>query len=295
MLLNFTPFSFLFSIFYFIFLYSITFFSDFYMFWVVIECSSFIFVGLCFSLLSYGFSRFILYFIIQALSSVRLLFFYIIHLDLLFFTFLIFKLAVFPFSFWFYPVVCFFPNLVFFICSTFHKFPTILLFSSFCSSFSYSYFWLACIFTLAYSSFSMLYLNTIRSILIFSSVGNNVWILSSSIVSFELFLLFFVFYSFNLFLVINFLGSLSITSFIPGTEYSIFFTFSVLSSAGFPPFPIFFLKLYTVYFLLNSFIFIPVLFFLFLIFVVIIMASYFKFIMSFYTNLYASFLNFFVF
>lgn len=260
------------------------------MFWVIMECSSLVFVGLCLSFLSYGFSSFMLYFIIQALCSTRIFIFYLFSIDFLFTLFIFFKLAVFPFSFWYFPVVYLLPNLVFFICSTFHKFPTIILFSSFSSVYFSTFFLICSVFTILYSSFIMLSLNSLRSLLIFSSIGNNVWMLFSSSISFDLFILFFSVYTLNFFVVMLFLGGLTTLSF-SSLSSSYVFSFSLLSSAGFPPFPIFFLKLYIVYSFIFSYAFSSFILFLLLISVVIIISSYFRFIIGYYTNIYSCSIN----
>lgn len=280
MFLMFTPFTFFFLFLYFIFVLILFYISDFFLFWVIIECSNIIFMGIAYSLLGFGFSNLIVYFIIQAVSSVNILVFYSLSFDFFLLLFLFLKLAVFPFFFWYYVVVVKLNNFLFFLSSTFHKVPSFLIFIYFVGSYNFILIILCFIFTLFFSSIFMFNVSSFRSVLLFSSVGNNVWFLLSTFVSFDFFLLFFGVYVLNFYLRMVYFGRLFSFLKINSFFSLIFFIAVVLSVAGFPPFPVFFLKLYIFYSLLflGSFRFVSLV--LILLFAVSLIASYIRFLLS---------------
>jgi hypothetical protein len=73
----------------------------------------------------------------------------------------------------------------------------------------------------------------IRSVIIFTSIANNVWLFSSLLVRFSVFLLFISIY-FSLLLILL-------------SPVSLLKNISLISLSGLPPFPIFFIKLIVVY------------------------------------------------
>lgn len=280
MFLIFTPFTFFFLFLYLLFIFLLFFISDFFLFWVVIECSNIIFMGMAYSLLGFGFSNLMVYFIIQAVSSLNILVFYSLSFDFLILFFLFLKLAVFPFFLWYYVVVVKLNNFLFFLSSTFHKIPSFLIFIYFISSYNFILLGLCFIFTLFFSAIFMFNVSSFRSVLLFSSVGNNVWFLLSTFVSFDFFLLFFMVYVLNFYLGMFYFGRLF--SFLKIYTFSslVFFIAVVLSIAGFPPFPVFFLKLYIFYSLLSLSGFSSVFLVLLLFFAVVLMSSYVRFLLS---------------
>jgi NADH:ubiquinone oxidoreductase subunit 2 (subunit N) len=247
-----TPFTFVFLIFYGIFLFTLLYSPDFYFYWIVIECSSLIFIGVCYSFISFGFSSIMLYFIIQALCSVNIFVFYSLSFERILLVFLFLKLAVFPFFGWFPMVAIKLTNPVFLIISTFQKLPSLLLFYGFLSSYSSSFFIVCLSCTILSSSLFIFSTCNLRLLLAFSSVGSNAWLLLSCLCGLDFLFLFFTTYSFIIFVLFWMVGSsLKINS-----SYSLFYTLVILilllSISGFPPFPPFFMKLYILYHMTYS-------------------------------------------
>ena len=276
-----TPFTFLFLVFYFMFLLFLLFSCDFYLYWVVIECSSLMFIGVCYSFMSFGFSNIILYFVIQALSSVNIFVFYSVSIDSMLLFSLFLKLAVFPFFSWFVMVASKVNLTVFLLISTFQKIPSLLLFHSFVFTYSYSFFIYCLLSTVFCSSLFIFNTPSFRVFLSFSSVGGNSWLLLSSFCGLDFLFLFFGFYCLNMLLLFYYSSpSLKLSYFSPDSLFLLFF-FGLISLGGFPPFPIFFLKLYIFYFLSSLSFFGVWSFVLLLIFSVYSLSSYFRFV-SFY-------------
>lgn len=261
---------------------------DFYSFWVLIEFSSLLFIGLCYSFMSFGFSNLMLYFVIQALSSVNIFVFYTLSVDTLILFFLFLKLAIFPFFGWFTLVVSKLRNSLFFVISTFQKFPRIILFNSFLTIY-YSPFFLFCLLiTIFCCSLFMFTCFSFRLFLSFSSVGSNSWFLLSSICGLDFFFIFFLFYTLNFLVVLMYSGS-SFKLVIRPSFGSTLVLFSLfISLGGFPPFPLFFIKLYIIYSLSFVSSFVSSLMFVFLILVVYMLSCYMRFSMSYIISIFCS-------
>lgn len=275
-------------VFYFVFLFIVVYCPDFYSFWVVMECSSLLFMGLAYSFMSFGFSNIMLYFVIQALSSVNIFVFYSLSFDRLILFFLFLKLAVFPFFGWFMLVVSKLSNSLFLFISTFQKFPRILLFHRFLSSYS-SFFFMCCLLLTVFTS-SLFMFNSprFRLLLSFSSVGRNSWFLFSSLSRLDFFYIFFVLYTLNFLIVLSFIGSsFKLSPSLSFGSLLVFFSL-VISLAGFPPFPVFFIKLYILYSLSFYSYFSFGVVFLFLVAVVYMLSSYMRFSLSYFINLFSS-------
>lgn len=284
MFVVFTPFTFFFFRLYLYFIFILFYISDFFLFWLIIECANIIFMGMAYRVISYGFSNLMVYFIIQAVSSVNILVFYSLSLEVFVLLFLFLKLAVFPFFLWYFVVMAKLNNFLFFVSSTFHKLPSFLIFIYFLGSYSFSFLFIGLVFTLFYSSVFIYNLYSFRRLLVFSSVGNNVWFILASFVSFSFFSLFFLVYAVNFFLSLYFFGGLFSSAKFFSFFSLVFFIGVVLSVAGFPPFPVFFFKLGIFYSLLFtggvSFLYLLPL----LVFAVFMMASYIRFLLSVVVN-----------
>lgn len=276
--LNFTPYSFIFLFFYFLTLFSLFSISDFYVFWLLIEILILLFMGFCFSTFSLGFSCLIVYFLLQTVSSLSLFIFYSLSLPLLFTFFLTLKLSMFPFFFWFLGVVYFFSNFSFFLRASLHKLPSFLIVYLFFDSVSLILFVVSSLLSFLFSFGFMLSRRDFRFIILASSVGNNSWFFLASLCSFKLFVSYFFLYSFFLFLVVSQFGAVSFSpTFHSGNKASLFL-FSLIFLSGFPPFPLFFLKLLVVYY--SSFYVSPHYIFLFIVFSSLLLAGYFRFLLS---------------
>ena len=127
MFLFFNPFTYFFLTFYFMFLFFMFSTSNFILFWVFMEFRMLIFMGVRYTLFVNSFSSLMLYFLLQTLSSFNLLIFYLYPNQLIFTFFLLFKLSMFPFHFWFANVCYRFPNFLLWLVSSFHKVPVFLI------------------------------------------------------------------------------------------------------------------------------------------------------------------------
>ena len=98
-----------------------------------------------------------------------------------------------------------------------------------------------------YNSHCRSYVGDLRGLITISSIGNNSWFLLRSQLSFYYFMLFFTVYSLFLFIVL--LSSYGIAKIFSLTP---FFTLSLITLRGLPPFPLFFVKIGVIYSLLLS-------------------------------------------
>lgn len=219
--------------------------------WIIIELIIFMFIGLVFKD-SVVTSSFMFYFIIQSLSSVIIIFalttlaFYE-GLCLVFYFFVIIKIAIFPFFVWYYNIIKTFPPLTFFLVLSPQKLPVLWLIYIFNNSFlnslnySMSFLILFLVFRLFFSSLGGLLVSDVKRVLIWSSLVNSVWMVLSTLRRFIVLLVYFLLYSFILFLVIAYSGWFSNRSVNRLQLVWLMFIF-----IGFPPFPLFFAKLYLV-------------------------------------------------
>lgn len=231
-----TPLNFTLVLSYFLFFVLMVIETDVFGFWFFIELASLFFVGLSLCSFVRGFTGLLIYFLVQSVSSLILL------VGLGFFsewlcTFsLILKLGLFPFMFWYLPVVYSFRSFSLFLVLTFQKIPLILIFSGFCpySGLFRSYVvLLSSIVAGFFGGVCMLTSLDLRVLLIIGSFSGTSWLFFSRF-SFLLFLLFFVFYSISLFMLLN--ESFLLTKV---TGSGMFTFFLLLRICGLPPFPIF--------------------------------------------------------
>ena len=274
MLNSFTPFSFFFLTFYLFiisFLFSV---SNFILFWVLIEFSILLFIGISFTLFFNSLSSLILYFLVQTLSSFNILIFFLFPHPILFFISILLKLSIFPFHFWFLSVCYSFPNFLLFLVSSIHKLPIFLILNIFpLVNFSFI-FWLSTFMSILVRGRLMLVSSDIRLVLVTSSVGNNSWFLLASMSNFNTFLLYFLVYCFFLFSTFYFLSYFSKPS-----NFSVrfrnldYFTILLVSLRGLPPFPLFFVKIFVLISLFLTFDLAPS-FFLFILFSSLMLIGY---------------------
>jgi NADH:ubiquinone oxidoreductase subunit 2 (subunit N) len=206
------------------------------------------------------------------------------------------KIGLFPFFLWFLNSVYGLPNFIFFLVNTLQKLPILLMFFFFFNLLSLDIVWFSIFFTIIFAGFMSLNCLDFRALLLVSSVINNSWILMSQMVSFAVFCLFFFFYSLNFYLLFHYFGSfikLNIFYFSSFQSTPYFFFLLLVSFSGLPPFPIFFLKLLTVYYLfLNSTISFLILFIL--LSNVMLVVSYFQIAIYFMINKFISSVSFFM-
>jgi len=154
--------------------------SNFVVFWVFMEFMILIFMGISYTLFLNNFSSLMLYFLLQTISSFRILLFYLYPNPLLFSLFISMKLSIFPFHFWFLNICYRFPNFVLFLSSSFHKIPVFLIILLFNPIFNLNFIMVSTVLTVLLSGFMMLSSTDFRAIIVCSSVGNNSWFLFQS-------------------------------------------------------------------------------------------------------------------
>jgi len=237
-----------------------------------------ILIGFCFSFFSFGFSNLILYFLIQTIASFSLFLFYVFYSPLFMSFFLLLKLSMFPFHFWFISVLYKFSSFGLFLVCSFHKLPSFLILSYFSSFFSLPIIFASILLSLVLSAGLMLITSDFRLLVLASSVGNNSWFLMASLSSSFLLLLFLAIYSLFLFIIIRYSPFLSNTIQLSSSLYRFLFCFSLVLLAGFPPFPLFFLKVIIVYLAISFFS--PMFIFVLLLFASFMLAGYFRYLLS---------------
>lgn len=247
MFLLFTPYTYLYTSIYLILLFYLVSITNFYVFWLVIELIALILIGIAYTLFTRRVSSLIVYFLVQSISSF-LIFVSYTYDNLLLLTLSIFlKLGIFPFHSWFFYSVYHFPNFMLYFVATIHKIPIIILLQTFSVELSHHVLWGSIIFTTLIAGLTMLNVGDLRGLITISSIGNNSWFLLRSQLSFYYFMLFFTVYSLFLFIVL--LSSYGIAKIFSLTP---FFTLSLITLRGLPPFPLFFVKIGVIYSLLLS-------------------------------------------
>jgi hypothetical protein len=253
MFLFFTPYTFFFIFFYFLFLLFMFSCSNFVVFWVFIEFMMLIFMGISYTLFLNNFSSLMLYFLLQTISSFSILLFYLYPIPLMFSLFLTMKLSMFPFHFWFLNICYRFPNFVLYLASSFHKIPIFFILLLFLPPLRITFIIVSTILTVLISGFMILRSIDFRGILVSSSVGNNSWFLIRSILDIFSFCLFFLTYSFFLYLVFSELSVFTkpIVNAPSKPIYNLFYYITFIR--GLPPFPVFFTKMFILFSLFIKF------------------------------------------
>lgn len=236
---------------YFFFLYVIFLVDRFYIFWIIIEIRTLVFIGIIISIFKNKFDSLLLFFIIQSIAALFLLFSFCIQ-SIIFITMSqLLKLAIFPFYFWFLSIIPFFPNFAFFLSRTIFKLPSLLMLSEFYLLFSMKIVLISSILTLLVGSFLMIISSDFRFILICSSVANNSWLFFSQFVRVYFLSLYLTLYSFFLVICLRLLkGSVFGLNYDCETSKTLIFLL-ISTLAGLPPFPIFFVKMFIVLSLLR--------------------------------------------
>lgn len=127
-----------------------------------------------------------------------------------------------------------------FLALTFQKLPILIILIFFNILVVIDLFVVRTLFRILLSSALILTSNDLRTLLLSSSVGNSGWFVLSALSGDSVLFTFFLLYRSITFILLSFLKSFS------GSSYIRFFVivFSLLSLSGFPPFPIFFTKMY---------------------------------------------------
>nr|AQM37706.1 NADH dehydrogenase subunit 2 [Brachionus calyciflorus] len=253
MFMMFSPYSFLFFSTYMLFMFSLFNITNFYYYWSVMELMMLLFMGLSYTLFVSSYSQLMVYFLIQTLSSFMLLVFYIYNLPSLLTMAFLMKLSMFPFFMWYINLIYKFPNFMFWLASTLHKLPPMLMIKMFSLELNLNILWLSIVLTVLFSGIMMLMVLDLRLLLVLSSIGNNSWFLLSQMVNMFIFMFFLVIYSVSLFFLLNTFKGMSkpsVASSLSSNPYSL--SLWVLSISGMPPFPVFFGKMLVILSLLMT-------------------------------------------
>lgn len=247
-------------------------------------------MGLRYSVMTSSYSQLILYFLIQTIASFLILAFYLYDFSILLTSAFILKFSIFPFFMWYINVIYRLPNFIFWLASTFHKVPPMLMIKIFGLSLNYRLLWVSIVFTSLFIGIIILSVYDFRMLLVLSSIGNNSWLLLSQITNFTLFMLYIIVYRLRLFMVILSFSSLSKLQLPKSFSLnSISLSFWVLTLSGIPPFPLFYCKvlvIIAVFFTLS----VNNIFILFLLSRAFIFISYLRSLMKYYVYSYSSLL-----
>lgn len=216
--------------------------SNFLRTWILIEISSLVFLCIMLRISSRsGYTSNILYFILQACFRINIVIFYsvesFISVSSAFTTlFILTKLGAVPFNIlYFYSLNFLDTTPLFLALSTQKVFPAILLISHYSNSlvgFVILFIFLSRA-SILFMSFNT---NTLRRVLITSRLFNSSWLILSCLSGYSIFFAYFLVYTSCLFLIL----------------FKNILTIPIITLIGLPPFPLFFAKLATVYFLLLS-------------------------------------------
>jgi len=299
MFLYFTPFTFIFLCVYLLFIFFILTIQNVYFFWLFIEMSILLFIGLSYTIFINSFTQLILYFLIQTLASFSLLVFYIYGLFyLIYFSFFL-KLGIFPFISWYLNVLFRFPTFILFLSTTLHKLPPLFLFVLLYNSNYSNFIFVSVLFSLLVGGFYIINIIDLRYLIIVSSIANNGFILIRLISgSLIVFIIFYTIYSLNIFIIFYLIGmflksGLSLSR--SDVTDKLIVMVILLNIAALPPFPMFFAKFFILFSYLleyNSSFFVLI---LLVLTNVRMMVSYCYFFIKYFTQKYSNMSNFLLF
>ena len=294
MFILFTPYTFIFFIVYLLFTLSLFIINNFYFYWAVIELLILIFMGIRYTLFFRTYSQLIVYFLIQVVYSFSILIFYVYSIPLFLTISFLIKLAIFPFFFWYITLIYRFPNFVFWLSTTLHKIPPLLMMKIFSLPLTFDVLWFSILLTTFVSGLVIVSLVDLRIVLVLSSVGNNSWLVLSQFSRFSIFLSFIFFYSLGLLYLVSLWGSSRKILFsFDLVSVSNPLTFWVLFISGLPPFPIFYLKMLIVFSYLNL-MGINYLFLVFLFLNSFMVIGYVQSVLKYFLYVYSSHVNYFI-
>jgi hypothetical protein len=282
MFVLFSPFTFLFFLIYLTVLIILPSISDFYTFWLFIEVMTLVLMGISYTVFTNSLSQLMVYFFVQSLSSFFILISFVLSSPLFFTLSVVLKMGIAPFFMWYQYSVIRFPNLMFYVVSTFHKFPVLFIILQFNLALDMAFFWVSALLTIVVAGSIIISSQDLRYLLVSSSVGNNSWFLLACLSGLHRLRVFLFRYSL---LFLGLVFSLNSTyrirpSYAPRRVYSLVRFLCLLSSL--PPSPLFFVKLavmFNLFYLGIS----PYLLVLFLVFSSSMVCGYVVFCMTFLT------------
>lgn len=237
----------MFSCVYVVFVYFMFCLDRFFIFWRIMELRTLVFIGVCYSSFKNNFSSLLVFFIIQTISALILLLFFLIDRCIGFTVSILLKLSMFPFYFWYINLLLSFPNIILFFSRTLFKLPSIFILNYF--------FWLVDIKLTLSSALLTIFLGAVtilnrielRTILTASSVVNNSWFFLSQSFSLALFFSYYLVYSLFLFIIFNSQSDLITFNSLSFKYDRALVVLSLLTISGLPPFPLFYFKMLIVY------------------------------------------------
>ena len=248
MLLNgITPFRYLYLYSYVLILSFILSVRNLYLYWLLIEVFILLFMAIAYSIKLKSPRSLILYFIIQTLSSFGFLL-RVFFCSSLARVFLLLKIAIFPFISWFIKALYNFPPLLLLLRMTFNKLPILLLISTFELILDLNMILFLRVLSLALSRVFIVFTLKATLVLIYSSIRNNIWFFLREELRMNFLLLFFLFYSLSLYAVLIYFNPL--TNKITASPAIVL---SFINLARVPLLPIFWVKLFLVYLLVQRF------------------------------------------
>lgn len=272
----FIPQTFFFIVVYLLFVFFMFCTDRFFVFWSLIEIRTLVFIGVSYSFFKNNFSSLIIFFIIQAISAFSLLIFYCVSSGYIFTISLFLKLSIFPFFFWYINVAFSFPMFILFFSRTIFKIPAFSMANIFYGLLDYNLVFISIVLTIAVRALVIIFSNDLRMLLVSSSVVNNSWFFLSQYVSIHFFIIYFTVYSFFLAcLILNSSTLFSIRNFRYNIKYDFLVILSLLTLAGLPPFPLFYVKLLVI-FSVASYFFSYIFIMFVMLFTVISMLGYLK-------------------
>jgi hypothetical protein len=242
-----SPFTFIFLSVYLGILLIIPSIRDFFTFWLFIEIITLVLIGISYTLFTNSLSQLMVYFFIQSLSSFFVLLAFIFSSPLFFTISLVIKIGIAPLYTWYLHSVIRFPNLLFFMVSTIHKLPVLFIICQFKIQLDMPLFWLCSILSVLVRGFLIIATQDLRYLLVASSIGNNTWLILSSISGTQGFLIFIFLYTFLFFCIVNNINlsyRIRVTS--DSSRTAILIILLCLLSA-LPPSPLFLAKTYIVF------------------------------------------------
>ena len=185
---------------------------------------------------------------------------------------------MFPFFYWYVNLIPRFNNFMFFLSRTVFKLPSVFIIINFYYSVNMLLLFFSAVLTVILGAVIIINSRDLRFVLICSSVVNNSWFLFSQYTNRVLFIMYFLLYG-SLLLYILFTINRQSSNRFTAIKHRLPVTFCLFTMAGLPPFPLFFVKIMLVYYLVFTSISSFYVFFLILLRVVT-MLGYLKYIFS---------------
>jgi NADH:ubiquinone oxidoreductase subunit 2 (subunit N) len=291
MFLIFTPYTFIFVSLYLILLFFIFNIRNFHIFWLFIEIRILLFIGICYTLFTNRYTQLIIYFLFQTLGSFSILVFFMLNYSWLAVFRVFLKLGIFPFFSWYLNAIFRFPSFVVFLATTIHKLPPLFIFFTLANRNLLQFTFFFALFTIVIAGVFIITVVDLRYLVIVSSIGNNSFLLLAVLTnSIFTFLVFFIIYSINMFLILSlFNNQTTVIYSIQLSKLSVIWLIILLFNiAAIPPLPGFFTK-FLIFFdllpIIESFLFFFVLVMLAnILMIVSYIQLFFKFIVNNYSN-----------